>query len=115
MHKIAPVAFLFGLLAASPALARDDCVFLRSIDNFNVINDQTLIVYTSPKSAYRVNLFSRCQGLPWAETIAIDSHDGLLCSTSRIIVVENGIKYRCPVDSILAMAPADIEKLKKAK
>lgn len=118
MRKIALVSFLFGVLAASPALAvKDDCVFVRTIDGFNVIDDQTLIIYTGPSSAYRVNLFGYCPGLRWTETIAIDSRDGMLCwpSNGHILTFEHGMKNSCPVDSVLKMAPADIDKLKAEK
>lgn len=106
---------LIGLFAASPAFAvKDACVFIRTISGFNVIDDETLIIHTGPSTAYRVNLFGHCSGLRWTETIAIDSRDGRLCwpSNSHIIFFENGIKRSCLVDSVLKMAPADIDKVR---
>src|SRR5262250_1164412 len=104
MRNIALLSFLLGLLATSPALAvKDNCVFVRTIDGFNVIDDQTLIIYTGPNSAYRVNLFGYCQGLRWTETIAIDSRDGMLCwpANNHIIFFDHGFRNTCPVDSVL--------------
>ena len=109
---------LAALFAAKPAFSADDhCVFVRSIDGFNVIDDSTLIIHTGPSQDYRVNLFGPCIGLRWAETIAIDSRDGMLCwpSNNHIIFSDSGIKRRCAVDTVLKMAPADIEKLKSEK
>jgi hypothetical protein len=117
MKKIAAplVLSLFGLFAAAPAHAvKDNCVWVRSVDGFNVIDDQTLMISTGPSHTYRVNLFGHCPGIQWAETIAIDSRDGQLCwpSNNHIIFFEHGIKNSCLVDSVLRMAPADIDKVK---
>jgi hypothetical protein len=106
-----------GIMAASPALAvKDDCVFIRSIDGYNVIDDHTLIIHDG-QQAYRVNLFGPCTGLRWTEDIAIDSRDGMMCwpSNNHIIISDHGIKQTCMVDSVVKMAPADIEKLKADK
>jgi hypothetical protein len=120
MNKIAAALglSLFGALAVTPASAvEDQCVFVQTIDGFNVIDDETLIIYTGPRSAYRVNLFGHCMGLRWTETIGIDSRDGRLCwpSNSHIVFFDHGIKSSCPVDSVLKMARPDIDKLKADK
>ena len=112
---VAPLAAsLFALLATAPAHAGDNCVWVRAISGFNVIDDQTLIIYTGPNDAYRVNMFGRCPGLSWTESVAVDSRDGRLCwpSNNHIIFSDHGFKQSCPVDSVLRMAPADIDKVK---
>lgn len=113
-------AFVIGLGAlafAMPAFAvQDHCVFVSTISGFNVIDDETLIIH-SGRDAYRVNLFGSCFGLRNAETIGIDSRDGMLCwpSNNHIIFRDSGMTQRCPVDSVIKMAPEDFEKLKAGK
>ena len=84
--------------------ARDDCVFLRTVSNFKVIDNQTVIVYASSFEAYRVDLFGHCIGLRSAEAIAIDSRDGRLCWPSqnhiKILGDITSVGQRCLVDKV---------------
>jgi hypothetical protein len=109
---IAATLVLFCPLSAWAAA--DNCVFLNSIDSFNVINDETLIVFNGPKEAYRVNLFGPCRSLRHTETIAVDSRNGLLCwPANNHIVTSRG--ERCTVDTVLRLAPKEIDAVKHPK
>ena len=111
-RTLAIVAGMAGLLTAGAAQA-DQCIWLKSIDGYNVINDETLIVFNG-HDAYRVNLFGHCISLPWTETIAIDSRDGQLCwPSNNHIITSRG--DRCLVDSVQKLAPKEAEDAKKGK
>jgi hypothetical protein len=113
--RFAFILMVLGVVLPVTARAADDhCIFLRTIDGFNVINDEALIVFVGPREAYRVNLFGRCTSLPWTETIAIDSRDGMLCWPSNNHII-TGRGERCLVDSVLKLAPPEIDAARQGK
>lgn len=96
---------LAATTAGAPAswAAEDNCIFIRTVSGFRVIDNDTLIVYAGPREAYRVELAQSCFGLQFSETIAIDSRDSRMCwAANNHIITDRG--QRCLVDTVLRMA-----------
>lgn len=75
-----------------------ECIYVRSIDSFRVIDDRHLTVSTSPRRRYLVTLRNRCYGLKWSNEIAISSLGSWTCSYSHDTVVTED--RRCFIDDV---------------
>ena len=110
-------ALLLAALIASCATApekREKSAFLwlRTIDGFNAIDDEHLVLSSGSKHAL-VSLFGFCDGLRFSETIAIDAPlDHLDERGVGHIVYRRGPhdQARCPIDRVVA-----VENVKQAK
>jgi len=104
--------------------ARDTFLWLRNIDGFNSIDDEHIVVSSGNKHAL-VKLFGFCEGLRYAETIAIDAPLGYLDRSGVGQVVYRRDFHdiaRCPIDRVVAVkdlkearALVDQEKAEKEK
>jgi hypothetical protein len=114
------VKFLAGLLVAilcigcaattetgaKPRDANDAFLWLRTIDGFNSIDDEHIVVSSGSRHAL-VKTFGQCDGLRYAEQIGIEAPLGYLdkSGVGTIIYREfGGWKRRCPIDRIVAVA-----------
>jgi hypothetical protein len=92
--------------------AKDAFLWLRNIDGFNSIDDEHIVVSSGSKRAL-VKLFGFCEGLRFAETIAIDAPLGYLDRSSLgHVVYRRGFHdvARCPIDRVVA-----VKDLKEAR
>ena len=93
--------------------ARDDAfVWLRSIDGFNAIDDEH-IVLTSGRKYALVKTFGRCDGLRFAETIAVDAPLGFLDKSGLGHIIYERFprqRGRCPIDKVIT-----VESVQQAK
>ena len=91
---------------------RDAFLWLRSIDGFNAIDDEHIVLSSGTKHAL-VKTFGRCDGLRFSETIAVDAPLGYLDRSGvGHLVYRRGLGdvARCPIDRIVA-----VKDLKEAK
>ena len=91
---------------------RDAFLWLRNVDGFNSIDDEHIVLSAGSKSAL-VKTFGYCDGLRFAETIAIDAPlDYLDTKGMGHIVYRRGPydRARCPIDRIVA-----VKDMKEAK
>ena len=126
-----PRLFLGGLLivaACAAPVKRDDAqntfLWLRSIDGFDSIDDEHVVLHAGNKYAL-VKTFGRCDGLRFAEEIAVDSPLGYLDKSGFGSIIYRQVgwgKRRCPIDRIDAVASSKeardrvaAEKADKAK
>lgn len=75
-----------------------ECIYVRAINNFHVIDEKHLTVSTSPRRLYLVTLWNRCHDLKWSHTIAIKAYGSWTCSHSRDYVITK--ENRCIIDNI---------------
>ena len=91
---------------------RDSFVWLRNVDGFNSIDDRHIVLSAGSKKAL-VTTFGYCDGLRFAETIAIDAPLDYLDEKGMGHIVYRRGPYdrgRCPIDRIVA-----VKDLKEAK
>ena len=134
-HILVGLSFTIVACAASPKTAtdesatprRDAFVWLRNVDGFNSIDDEHVVLRAGSKAAL-VKTFGYCDGLRFAETIAIDAPLGYLDEKGVGHIVYRRGPYdraRCPIDRIVAVkdvkeakalvAAEKAEKAEKAK
>ncbi len=114
-------AALCALLAAGPALAAEtpqtkskaerSCFRPDSINGFTVIDDQTVDVTITPKTVYRLTLFSPSPDIDWSLRIGIDARGRpWVCSgyDADIIVPDATGRRRYPVTDIRKLTPDEI-------
>jgi len=99
--------------AAAPAPAPEAQIPFakRNLWNWQVVDDQTVLIQDQGRRWYKATLFGHCINLPFAERIAFDSNpDGTFDKFSAILV--RG--HRCPLMSLVATsAPPKKSKAKK--
>jgi Family of unknown function (DUF6491) len=93
--------------ASTPAAAadRDTFLWLRNVDGFESIDDEHIVLTSGTKRAL-VKTFGRCDGLRYAETIAVDAPLGYLDRSAfgNIIYRQSFTgPRRCPIDRIVAV------------
>jgi hypothetical protein len=115
-HLILATAALLAACAAPAAKAensgKSSFLWLRNIDGFNSIDDEHIVLSAGTRKAL-VKTFGWCDGLRFAETIAIDAPlDYLDKQGVGHIVYRRGPhdQARCPIDTIVA-----VESVKEAK
>jgi uncharacterized protein DUF6491 len=93
-------------LSEKPVATQDErhlqCIYVKSIRNFHVIDDKHLTVSTSRTRIYLVSLFDRCRQLNWNHKIAIKSFSSWTCSYSRDTIIAG--QDRCTIDNIERVA-----------
>jgi hypothetical protein len=50
--------------------------YIRSVSGWSHVDRDTIVLYSGPNDAYRVDVLGMCSDLPFAETIALDSRGG---------------------------------------
>ena len=112
---LAITIFGFGALAAigcsatgtaarpggAPLPGTDACVFLSNIEDWQVIDDSTLIVYAPlPKDAYLLKLFEPVPDLDFRNRVGFDDadHNGQICGNGTDYLVLRGeVPRRVPI------------------
>ncbi len=114
-------AALCALLVAGPALAAEtpqaktkaerSCFRPDDVNGFTVIDDQTVDVTITPKTVYRLTLFSPSPDIDWSLRIGIDSRGrSWVCAgyDADIIVPDATGRRRYPVTEIRKLTPEEI-------
>jgi hypothetical protein len=84
----------------------------RNIWNWQVVDDQTVLIQDQGRRWYKATLFGHCINLPFANTIAFDSNPGGTFDKFSAILVRG---QRCPLSSLVATdAPPKKQKAQKA-
>ncbi len=60
--------------------AEAECVFIRQIRNYDVIDEEHIWVQASQQKSYLLTTWSRCSGIRFASAIAFTNTMGRLCS-----------------------------------
>ncbi len=99
--------------AAAPAAAPEAQIPFakRNIWNWQVVDDQTVLIQDQGRRWYKATLFGHCIDLPFAQRIAFDSNPGGTFDKFSAILVRG---QRCPLRSLVATAaPPKKSKVKK--
>ena len=83
----------------------------RNIWNWQVVDDQTVLIQDQGRRWYKATLFGHCFNLPFANRIAFDSNSGGTFDKFSAILVRG---QRCPLRSLVA-SPAPPKKSKDKK
>jgi hypothetical protein len=98
--------------AAAAAAAEAQIAFAkRNIWNWQVVDDQTVLIQDQSRRWYKATLFGRCIDLPFADRIAFDSSPSGTFDKFSAILVRG---QRCPLKSLVeTSAPPKKAKAKK--
>jgi hypothetical protein len=99
--------------AATPAPAPEAQIAFakRNIWNWQVVDDQTVLIQDQGRRWYKAALFGRCIDLPFADRIAFDSSPSGTFDKFSAILVRG---QRCPLKSLVeTSAPPKKVKAKK--
>jgi Family of unknown function (DUF6491) len=97
----APAAAPAASAATAPAPEAQIPFAKRNIWNWQVIDDQTVLIQDQGRRWYKATLFGRCIDLPFAQRIAFDSNPGGTFDKFSAILVRG---QRCPLRSLVATA-----------
>lgn len=97
--------------APAPAPEAQIAFAKRNIWNWQVVDDQTVLIQDQGRRWYKATLFSHCIGLPFADRIAFDSNPSGSFDKFSAILVRG---QRCPLRSLVeSSAPPKKAKVKK--
>ena len=110
--KMTLLAAILLAACANPRPRNEAFLWLRSIDGFNTIDDEHIMLSSGSKRAL-VKTFGWCEGLRYSEEIALDAPLGHLDERGvGHIVYRRGPfdRARCPIDRV-----TPVKDLKEAK
>ncbi len=82
------------------------CPFVRTIDNFQTVDNYTAILETGPSKRYLVTFVNSCRELKWAWSARVESRPGICLRPGDVIVTgRNGFADRCFIKSIALLPP----------
>lgn len=102
------VAALVGSVTADEVKkpSPSPCPFVRTIDNFQPIDNYSAIIETGPNRRYLVTFVNSCRELKWAWNARVESRPGVCLRPGDVIVAgRNGFVDRCFIKSIAALPP----------
>ena len=94
-----------------------DCVWVLYIQNFDLIDPSTLIVYApTPKDAFLVKLSQPVPDLNSHESVRFEAghHDGRICGVDGDMLVRTPSPQRVPVTAVRALTAAEVKQIKAA-
>jgi len=101
--------------AAAPLPGTDACVFISSIDDWQVIDSTTMIVYAPlRKDAYLLKLFAPVQELDFKQRVGFEDsdHNGQLCGFGDDLVLRDEIgERRTPIVAFRKLTPDELRQL----
>ncbi|MEE4163141.1 MAG: DUF6491 family protein [Woeseiaceae bacterium] len=79
-----------------------NCVRIRSVRNWNAIDDDHLWLEVSGKRQYLLTLWSRCPGIRYARTIALSNAGGRICPSDfgSVTFADAGTLTRCQIEDV---------------
>ena len=93
----------------------DDCVWILTIQNWDVIDPSTLIVYApTPKDAYLIKLFQPVPDLSSHEDLGFEAgnHDNQVCGRSGDMLVRASVRQQVPITAVHALRTSEVKQLK---
>jgi hypothetical protein len=89
-----------------------DCIVNRGVRDYDVLDDQNLIIYGPGSSAFHVEMTTPSNNLRSEIAVGILDNDGRICPYGGdAILVDGPIPERIPIRSIEALDEADVEAL----
>jgi hypothetical protein len=101
--------------AATALPGTDACVFIRNINDWQVIDSTTMIVYAPLRNdAYLLKLFAPVADLDFKERVGFEDsdHNGQLCGSGADLVVRDEIgARRTPIVAFRRLTPEQLRQL----
>lgn len=73
------------------------------LNGWNVVNNQAIVIKSSPKRHYLLTFARRCQDLTSAETLRIDSSANVVTRFDKVVVRSTGMNNHCPIEGIFEL------------
>jgi hypothetical protein len=89
------------------------CLFARTINNFEVLDDSNLIVWApSRRDPYKIEIMGICHNLKLANAIAFNTNS-LLCGYAgeRLVFSDMGSKTTCPIATVSRLTTQQMNSL----
>ena len=97
---------------ADDAAQRDECIFNRGIRDFEVLDDQNLILFGPGRRAYHIVLATPSLNVDHEIAIGIYDTDGRICSFGGdAIIVDGPIRERISIRRITSLNDAELEAI----
>jgi hypothetical protein len=118
---VVAIGFAMGLCAAcsgtasrsSTAGLASDCIINRGVRDFDVLDEQNLILYGPGNTAYHVVMATPSTFIRGEIAIGIEDADGRICPYGGDAILVNGpLTERIPIRAIQGLDAADVEALK---
>jgi hypothetical protein len=98
------------------ASGRTQCFRAEQVNDFNAINDETVLVTVGANTTYQLGVLGTCPNIDWSQRIGIRSRTGgsWVChghDAEMIVPSASGIE-RCPVTSIRLLSPEEARALR---
>ena len=93
----------------------DDCVWILTIRNWDIIDPSTLIVYApTPKDAYLIKLFQPVTDLSSHEDLGFEAgnHDGQVCGRGGDMLVRASVRQQVAITAVHALTASEVKQLK---
>lgn len=119
MRRQFAVLAAFGAALGGPVLADDQpapapqssCAFTRSVDSWKVIDEESIYLFTSPQTRFKVTFMAPCREVKWAVFARVDSRPrGKVCLSAGDALIFGrespmsrdrlGLEERCVIKSI---------------
>ena len=119
---LSAMALATGALADEPTKAAPkaatprQCFYSSNMSSFKEAGDRAVYVRVGVKDLYRLDLFSTCHDLRWAQTIGVESRgSSWICSGSNsdaVLIVPSTLgPERCMVTDVKKLTDAEIDAL----
>ena len=103
---------------AAPATHSNSCFWVRSVDGFRSVDNQTVYVRVGARSVYELKLFAPCLDVDWSHHIGLRARgNSSICEGTahslEIYTHSSAGHQRCPVNSVRKLTPEEVSALPK--
>jgi Family of unknown function (DUF6491) len=90
----------------------DDCFFTRSLRDWRPLDNSNLLLFTTGRTPYLVELFRPAMGLSFNIMIGVYDRDGRVCPDGRDAIIVNGaIPDRIPIRSMRRLTDEELDEV----
>ena len=86
--------------------ARDDCFYIRQVNSWDAIDDRHIFVRASVSDQYLLTMFSSCQGIRFANAIALSNSMGRICPNDfgEVTYRDGRMRSSCQISDVERVA-----------
>jgi Family of unknown function (DUF6491) len=90
----------------------DDCFFTRSLRDWRPLDNSNLLLFTTGRTPYLVELFRPAMGLSFNVMIGVYDRDGRVCPYGGDAIIINGIMpERIPIRSMRRLTDDELDEI----
>ncbi len=92
--------------SAPDSTSGDDCFHIRQVNSWDAIDKKHIYLKEGVSDHYLLTMFSSCQGIKFAQAIALSNHMGRVCPNDfgRITYRDAGMQSSCRIDNVERVA-----------